>query len=85
MEKHRWLGYVLPMLVYMLVGSLEPSASEPGGKMLGLAIPYSAYPLLYTAKIALTLVAMAVVFPCYLQFRRPPGWLQPWELRRSLT
>ena len=44
--------------------------------MLGLAISLSsAYPLVYTAKIALTLVAMALVLPGYRQFRRPPGLL----------
>ena len=31
--------------------------------------------MLYTAKIALTLVAMALVLPGYRQFRRPPGLL----------
>ena len=46
-----------------------------GGKFLGLAVPYSAYPVVYTAKIALTLVAMALVLPGYRQFRRPPGLL----------
>ena len=75
LEKHRWLVYVLPLAVYMLVGSLEPSPEEPGGKMLGLAIPYSAYPLLYTVKIALTLAAIAFVLPGYRQFRRLPGLL----------
>jgi len=75
LERHRWLIFTLPMAVYMLVGSLEPSPGELGGKRLGLAIPYSAYPLIYTAKIALTLVAMALVMPGYRQFRRPPGLL----------
>ncbi len=75
LEKHRWLVFVLPMAVYMLIGSIEPSPSEPGGKMLGLAIPYSAYPLVYTAKIALTLVAIALVLPGYRQFRHTPGLL----------
>ena len=74
-KSHRWLVFVLPMAVYMLIGSIEPSPGEPGGKLLGLAIPYSAYPLLYTAKIALTLAAMALVLPGYRQFRRPPGLL----------
>ena len=75
LERHRWLVFVLPMAVYMLVGSIEPSPGEPGGKMLGLAIPYAAYPLVYTVKIALTLAAMALVLPGYRQFRRPPGLL----------
>ena len=48
---------------------------EPGGTLLGLAIPYRAYSLVYTAKIALTLAAMALVLPGYRQFPRPPGLL----------
>ena len=75
LQKHRWLVFVLPFAVYMLAGSLEPSRDSPGGKMLGLSIPYSAYPLVYTAKIGLTLAAMAFVLPGYREFRRPPGLL----------
>jgi CAAX prenyl protease-like protein len=66
---------VLPIAVFTLAGVMEPSPDAPGGNLLGLAIPYSAYPLVYTAKIALTLAAMAFVFPGYRQFRRPPGLL----------
>ena len=96
-DRHRWLVFVLPLAVYMVIGSIEPSRAEPGGKMLGLAIPYSAYPLIYTAKIALTLLAMALVLPGYRQFRRPPGllavlvgavgivvWIGLWRLSNSL-
>jgi CAAX prenyl protease-like protein len=75
LERHCWLIYVLPMAVYSLIGSIEPSSGESGGKVLGLTIPYSAYPLIYTAKIGLTLVAVAFVLPGYRQFRRPPGML----------
>jgi hypothetical protein len=74
-ERHPWLVFLLPMAVYLLIGPIEPSPGDSGGKMLGLAIPYAAYPLIYTAKIALTLVAMALVSPGYRQFRRPPGLL----------
>jgi uncharacterized protein len=66
LERHRWLAPVLPMLVYMLVGALEPSPGHPGGARLGLAIPYSAYPLLYALKIGVTLVAIALVWPGYV-------------------
>ena len=75
MEKNRWLPYVLPLAVYMIVGTLEPSPQESGGKMLGLAIPYSAFTWIYTAKILLTLLAMGLALPGYRQFRRPPGLL----------
>jgi hypothetical protein len=79
LERHRWLVFVLPMAVYMLAGSIEPSRTETGGTLLGQVISQSAYAraysLIYTAKIALTLVAMALVLPGYLEFRRPPGLL----------
>jgi len=75
LERHPWLIYVLPMAVFMLIGSIEPSPTELGGSKIGLAIPYAAYPLVYTARIALTLAAMVLVLPGYRRFRRPPGIL----------
>jgi CAAX prenyl protease-like protein len=68
LDRHRWLVFLLPFLVFMLVQSLEPSPSEPGGKAIGLSIPYSAYPWVYAAKIALTVAAMIAVLPGYGQF-----------------
>jgi CAAX prenyl protease-like protein len=68
-ERQRWTTFVVPFAVYMLIGALEPSPSTPGGKMLGLAIPYSWYPLLYTLKIAATLAAVAIVWPGYRELR----------------
>ena len=68
-EKHRWIPFVLPLAMFMLVGSFEPTATEPGGKAIGLAIPYSAYPWVYTVKIALTLAALLVVRPELRGFR----------------
>mgnify|MGYP003932050335 FL=1 len=74
LARHRWLPFVLPLAVYLIVGSLEPtSQSQPGGASIGLAIPYSAYPLVYTAKIVLTLAAIALVFPAYIQFQPRVG------------
>ncbi len=62
-----WAVFVVPFAVFMLVGSLEPSPEKPFS-LLGFTIDYSAYPLVYTAKIAATLVAIAAVFPGYRQF-----------------
>jgi len=62
-----WAVFVVPFAVYMLVGSLEPSPDKPFSQ-LGFTIDYSAYPLVYTAKIVATLVAIAAVFPGYRQF-----------------
>ena len=101
LEKRGWLVFVLPMAVYMLAGAIEPSRSDSGGTLLGLPISPSAYclaySLVYTAKIALTLVAMALVFSGYRQFRRPPGllsvlvgvagivvWVGLWDLSKRL-
>jgi uncharacterized protein len=75
LDRHRWLIYTLPIAVFLLISTIEPSSIEVDGKRLGLAIPYSAYPLIYSVKISLTLVAMAFVLPGYRQFRKPPGLL----------
>ena len=73
LERHRWLVFVLPLAVYMLAGSLEPSPTQTGGSLLGLALPYDAYPILYSIKIALTLVAVAWVWPGYREFAWRPS------------
>ncbi len=51
----------------MLAGSVEPAPDEPF-EMLGLVIPYASYPLVYTAKILLTVAAVAAVWPGYRQY-----------------
>ena len=69
LDRYRWLAFLLPFLVFMLVGSLEPaSPKEPGGKAIGLSIPYSAYPWVYAVKIALTVAAVIAVLPGYRAF-----------------
>lgn len=77
-----WLVFLLPFVVFMLVGSFEPAPPKPGddatakpASTFGIAIPYSAYPLVYTLKIGLTLAAMAYVWPGYRQFPWRFGWL----------
>jgi uncharacterized protein len=55
-------------VVFMLVGSLEPTPDTLGGKSIGLAIPYLYYPVVYAIKIALTLAAIGFVLPGYRQF-----------------
>ena len=74
-----WLVFLLPFVVFMLVGSFEPTppanAKQPVADATGwfnLGIPYSAYPKIYTIKIVLTLIAVAFVWPGYRQF--------PWRL-----
>jgi CAAX prenyl protease-like protein len=75
-QRYRWLPFVLPLAVYMLVVSIEPTSPEkPGGAMVGLSIPYDAYPWVYLAKIVLTAAALAVSWPAYRQFPWRLGWL----------
>ncbi len=62
-----WLTYLLPIVVFLGVGSFEPTADHDI-EFLGLAIPYDAYPVVYAIKIALTMAAMAVAWPGYKQF-----------------
>ena len=62
------MTFLLPFLVYMLVGALEPTPAKLGGQDIGLAIPYTYYPWLYAIKIALTLAAVVFVWPGYRTF-----------------
>ncbi len=69
LQKYPWITFLLPFVVFMLAGSLEPiSLEEPGGEAIGLAIPYTLYPWAYTAKIALTVAAVVFVLPGYRVF-----------------
>jgi CAAX prenyl protease-like protein len=75
LEKHPWLIYLLPLAVFLTVGSLEPTPKTPGGAGIGLAIPYAWYPGVYTLKILLTVAAVAAVAAGYRQFPfRLSGW-----------
>jgi len=68
LEKHRWLVFLLPFLVFMLVGSLEPAPSAAGDSPGWLAIPYCYYPWVYTIKLVLTCAAVVFVLPGYRGF-----------------
>jgi CAAX prenyl protease-like protein len=71
LAKNPWLVFLLPFIVYMVVGSLEmgqPTRENPKTRNW-LGIRYEHYPAVYTAKIALTIAAMAFVWPGYRQFR----------------
>ncbi|MEN6451397.1 MAG: CPBP family glutamic-type intramembrane protease [Thermoguttaceae bacterium] len=60
-ERHPWMLYLLPFVVYMIAGALEP---DPHGCP---NCPLS-YAWAYAIKIALTVAAVAVVWPGYRQF-----------------
>jgi CAAX prenyl protease-like protein len=77
--RYPWLTFLLPFIVYMVVGSLEPSPPKPpfqmpDGTMRTVNTParfgleYKHYPIVYTAKIVLTIAAMVFVLPGYRQF-----------------
>ncbi|HEY2883366.1 MAG TPA: CAAX prenyl protease-related protein [Pirellulales bacterium] len=102
-----WLVCLLPFVVFMLVGSLEPvppeaapnmeqaaakdsakesdkdpekpqpAATEPVAEKswFSLRIEYRHYPLIYTAKIVLTALAMFFIWPGYRQYTGRIGWL----------
>ena len=65
-----YLVFLLPFVVYMIVGGFEPTPEVPGGSAIGLSIAYKYYPCVYTVKIVLTLGAMAFCLRGYRQF--PP-------------
>ena len=73
-EKQHWITFLLPFLVFMLAGTLEPTPTKLGGQDIGLAIPYTNYSLVYAAKIALTLAAVAIVWPGYRSFPLRLSW-----------
>jgi uncharacterized protein len=75
-----WLACLLPFVVFMLIGSLEPTPPAPAGEAgvavapakswLDLGIEYRHYPFIYAAKIVLTVAAMIFVWPGYRQYKR---------------
>jgi len=78
-RKNPWIVCLLPMAVFMLVGSLEPTppaanenASAP---WLNLGIEFRHYPLVYAVKIALTVAAVVFVWPGYRSYARRVSWL----------
>src|SRR5215207_6551173 len=77
--RYPWLTFVLPFIVYMVVGSFEPGPPKPAIQLPGggtraaennnwFGLAYRQYPLIYTVKIALTIGAILVVLPGYRQF-----------------
>ncbi len=80
-----WIVCLLPFVVFMLIGSLEPVPPAPAAEggaaataakpWLDLGIEYRHYPLVYAAKIALTVVAMIFVWPGYRQYTRRISFL----------
>jgi CAAX prenyl protease-like protein len=75
LARHPWLPFVLPFVVYMVVGSLEmgqPTRAHPKTTNF-LGIRHEHYPIVYTTKIVLTIAAMAFVWPAGTRQTAPPG------------
>jgi CAAX prenyl protease-like protein len=69
------LPYVLPLAVFMVVGACEPTRSQPGlaGSWTDLfRVDYKWYPVIYSLKLAFTLLAAWWAVPVYRTF--------PWRL-----
>lgn len=63
---HRWVAFVLPMAVFMLVGATEPTDPESSY--------YAFYPWIYCVKLLATMAALRVVWPVLRPLMRPIGW-----------
>ncbi|MGL4512504.1 MAG: CAAX prenyl protease-related protein [Lacipirellulaceae bacterium] len=70
-SRENWLLYVLPMAVYMVLGSFEPAAPEPGEDPTPgfLGLTHDHYPLIYTAKLAIVVAALAFCWPAWGQWK----------------
>jgi CAAX prenyl protease-like protein len=82
LRENPWLVCLLPFVVFMLVGSFEPTPpatnGEPAAKSwFDLGIEYRHYPLVYTVKIVLTVAAMIFVWPGYRKFAWRLNWTLP--------
>jgi hypothetical protein len=70
LERHRWVTFVLPLAVFLLVGALEPKPPSSGAAEGWLAVPYGYYPIVYTVKVALAAAALLFVAPGLRKFPR---------------
>lgn len=73
--RNPWFVFIGPFIIFMLLTSLEPTPDEPGGAGIGLSIPYSYYPWVYTLKVVLVTLSVLLVAPSYRQFPfKVSGW-----------
>jgi CAAX protease family protein len=68
LQRQPWIAFVLPMVIFSAIGALE--ATEPTGTKLFGLIGYDSYPIVYTVKIALTVLALGFAWPAYQMFPR---------------
>lgn len=62
------LVFLLPFVIYMLLGSLEAASPSSAESFGGSLVAYRHYPLVYTLKIVLTLGTILLVWPGYKRF-----------------
>ena len=67
LQQYPWIVYVLPLAVFMLVGTFEPKP-EPPAEPSSWTLPYSAYPAVLPLKILLTATAIGLAWPSYRRF-----------------
>jgi CAAX prenyl protease-like protein len=60
-----WAPFVVPFVVYGLIGSFEPS-NPPEPNLLGITVASEHYPLIYTVKLAATIAALVLFWPAYV-------------------
>lgn len=68
LTRQPWLVFLLPFVVYMLAGALEPGPPKNDEATGWLAIPYRYFPVVYTFKLSATLAAILFVVPGYRKF-----------------
>lgn len=68
-----WEACVVPFLVFLVSGTLEPS----GGVAGWLGIPPGSYPLVYAVRIGATLAAVAWCWPAIRAWLGRPAWWPP--------
>ena len=73
---HPWEACLWPFLVFSATGLLEPSAA--GGGLAGmLGIPFSAYPIVYALRLALTAGVVLWQWPAIGRWLGRPSWWPP--------
>jgi CAAX prenyl protease-like protein len=71
-----WEACVVPFVVFLAVGLLEPTRSGDG--LAGvLGIPFTAYPFIYSLRIVVTLLALARSWTPIRRWLGRPNWWPP--------
>ena len=70
-----WLPFILPIAVFLIVGSFEPKPPDSNGASTSWpSVPYRFYPWIYATKLLATLIALGLVWPDYKPHMRSIGW-----------